>query len=44
VNGKLDLVKGITKVKIEGDMGKLIKQLDGFIGFLQFLATMDIEP
>jgi len=44
VSGKLDLVKAITKVKIEGDMGKLMKQLDGFIGFLQFLATMDIEP
>lgn len=44
VSGKLDLVNAITKVKIEGDMGKLMKQLDGFIGFLQFLAIMDIEP
>jgi len=44
VSGKLDLVNAITKVKIEGDMGKLMKQLDGFIGFLGFLATMDIEP
>jgi hypothetical protein len=44
VSGKLDLVNAITKVKIEGDIGKLMKQLDGFIGFLGFLATMDIEP
>ena len=44
VSGKLDLVNAITKVKIEGYMGKLMKQLDGFIGFLGFLATMDIEP
>ena len=44
VSGKLDLVNAITKVKIEGDIGKLMKQLDGFIGFLAFLATMDIEP
>ena len=44
VSGQLDLVKAITKVKIEGDMGKLMKQLDGFLGFLEFLSTMDIEP
>ena len=44
VSGKLYLVEAITKVKIEGDIGKLMKQLDGFIGFLAFLATMDIEP
>jgi hypothetical protein len=44
VSGKLDLVNAITKVKIEGDIGKLMKQLDGFIGFLAFLATMDVEP
>jgi hypothetical protein len=44
VSGKLDLVNAITKVKIEGDIGKLMKQLDGFIEFLAFLATMDIEP
>ena len=44
VSGNLDLVNAITKVKIEGDIGLLIKQLDGFIGFLGFLATMDIEP
>ena len=44
VSGKLYLVDAITKVKIEGDMGKLMTQLDGFIGFLAFLATMDIEP
>jgi hypothetical protein len=44
VSGKLDLVNAITKVKIEGDIGKLMKQLDGFIGFLGFLATMDVVP
>ena len=44
VSGNLDLVNAITKVQIEGDIGKLMKQLDGFIGFLAFLATMDIEP
>ena len=44
VSGKLYLVDAITKVKIEGDMGKLMTQLDGFLGFLAFLATMDIEP
>lgn len=43
VSGKLDLLEAITKVKIEGDFGKLMNQLAGFMSFLEFLSTMDIE-
>jgi hypothetical protein len=43
VSGKLDLLEAIQKVKIEGDFGKLMNQLAGFMSFLEFLSTMDIE-
>ena len=44
VSGKLPLLKAMNKVRIEGDFGKLMSQLPGFIGFLETLAAMDIEP
>jgi hypothetical protein len=44
VSGKLYLIDAINKVNIVGDFGKLLSQLDGFLGFLKFLSTMDIEP
>jgi len=44
VSGKLYLLDAINKVNIVGDFGKLMSQLAGFLGFLQFLSTMDIEP
>lgn len=44
VSGKLYLIDAINKVNIVGDFGKLMSQLDGFLSFLKFLSTMDIEP
>ena len=44
VSGKLYLLDAINKVNIVGDFGKLMSQLAGFLGFLQLLSTMDIEP
>ncbi len=44
VSGKLYLIDAIGKVNIVGDFGKLMSQLDGFLGFLKLLSTMDIEP
>jgi hypothetical protein len=44
VSGKLPLLEAVTKVAIVGDFGKLMSQLDGFLGFLQLLSTMDLEP
>jgi hypothetical protein len=31
-----------TKVKVEGNMSKLMGQIEGFVGFLDYLTTMDI--
>jgi hypothetical protein len=44
VSGKLDLLSAFDKVQIEGDTSKLSAQLPGFIGFIEYLSTMDIEP
>ena len=44
INGKLDMLQALDKVKIEGDIGKLMAQFAGFVGFLEVLANMDLEP
>ena len=44
INGKLDILQALDKVKIEGDIGKLMAQFAGFVGFLEVLGTMDLEP
>jgi hypothetical protein len=43
LRGKIDLVEFITKVKLEGDFGKPLSQLTRLTGFLDVLATMDLE-
>ena len=44
VSGNLDLLAAFDKVQIEGDTSKLSAQLPGFISFIEYLNTMDIEP
>ena len=44
VTGKKDLISTFTLVKIEGNMGKLMGQVEGFVGLLNFIAKMDIQP
>lgn len=44
IHGKIDLLGALDKVKIEGDIAKLMAQFAGFIGFIEYLSTMDIEP
>jgi putative sterol carrier protein len=43
INGRVDLITAIQLVKIEGDIGKLMAQAAGFIGFIDLLSAMDIE-
>jgi len=43
INGRVDLITAIQLVKIEGDIGKLMAQAAGFIGFIELLGTMGIE-
>jgi hypothetical protein len=42
--GKIDIMSAFPKVKIEGNMSKLMGQIEGFVGFLDYLTTMDIVP
>lgn len=44
VSGKLHLLEALKKVNIVGDFGKLMLQLSGFLSFIEFLGSMDIEP
>lgn len=44
VTGNLSLLSAVAKVKIEGDFGKLMSQMTGFMGFLECLSSMGIEP
>ena len=44
VHGNIDLATALGKVQIEGNITKLTAQAPGFIAFINFLATMDIEP
>jgi putative sterol carrier protein len=43
-NGKIDLIEAITKVKIEGDIGKLMAQFAEFMSFISYLGKKGIEP
>jgi hypothetical protein len=44
VSGKFDLLEAISKVRIEGDFGKLVAKASDFMNFIQYLSTQDIEP
>lgn len=44
INGKIDLLSALDKVKINGDMGKLMAQFAGFVAFIDFIGSMGIEP
>ena len=44
IHGKIDLLGALDKVKIEGDIAKLMTQFTGFMGFIEYLGNMDIVP
>ena len=43
-SGNIDLIEAITKVKIEGDIGKLMSQFAEFMKFITYLGKKGIEP
>lgn len=43
-NGRIDLIEAITKVKIEGDIGKLMSQFAEFMKFITYLGKKGIGP
>lgn len=42
--GKIDLMTAFAKCKVEGNVSKLMGQVEGFVGFIDYLTTMDIVP
>ena len=44
VQGKIDVMTAFTKVKVEGNVSKLMGQIEGFVGFLDYLSTIDWAP
>jgi len=44
IQGKMDMIQALPHVKIDGDFGQLMAQASGFINFIKYLGTMDIEP
>jgi hypothetical protein len=42
--GKIDIMTLFPKIKVEGNMSKLMGQIEGFVGFIDYLTTMDIVP
>lgn len=43
VQEKMSLVASLGKVKIDGDLPKLMTQVEGFIAFLQYMNTVPME-
>jgi len=43
VTEKMNLVAAFQFVKIEGDLPKLMTQVEGFVAFLKFLGSLPIE-
>jgi hypothetical protein len=42
--GKKDLITAFPLVKIEGNIGKLMGQIEGFVALINFISKMDIVP
>jgi len=43
-NGKIDFLEALPVVKIDGDFAKLMANAQGFMRFIEFLGTLDLEP
>ena len=42
--GKIDIMAAFPKVKIEGEMTKLMGQIEGVVSLLQYISTLNIVP
>lgn len=43
VQERISMVASLGKVKIDGDLPKLMTQIEGFIAFLQYMNTVPME-
>jgi len=44
ISGNLELLEALRTVYIYGDFGQFMTQLPGFMGFIEFVTTLGIEP
>ena len=42
--GKMNFIETLPQVKIDGDFAKLMANAQGFMRFIEFLGTLDLEP
>jgi hypothetical protein len=42
--GKINMLETLPQVKIDGDFAKLMTNARGFMRFIEFLGTKDLEP
>jgi len=42
--GKMNMIEALPQVKIEGDFARLMANVQGFMRFMEFLGTLDLEP
>ena len=42
--GKIDIMTAFPKVKIEGEISKLMGQIEGVVGLIQYISTLNIVP
>ncbi len=43
VQGKISLISAFEHIKIEGDLPKLMIQVEGFVAFLKFIGSMPVN-
>ena len=43
-NGKTDIMSAFPQMKIEGEMTKLMGQIEGVVGLIQYISTLNIVP
>jgi hypothetical protein len=44
VNGDIEVLDVLGQIKLEGDFGRFMAQVQGFMRFIEFLGTMGIVP
>ena len=44
INGKMNMLEAMSQVKIDGDFAKLMASAQAFMGFIEYLVNLGIEP
>jgi hypothetical protein len=43
-SGKTDVITAFPKCKVEGNVSRVMGQIEGIIGLIQYISTLDIVP